>query len=80
MYVFDSCKHFIRTIPTLIYSETKPEDLDTELEDHIADETRYMCMARPIKPVIKKHKQPVFDDPLDLQPDVNKYYRKIEVF
>lgn len=80
MYVFDSCKHFIRTIPTLIYSETKPEDLDTELEDHIADETRYMCMARPIKPVIKKHKQPVFDDPLDLQPDANKYYRKIEVF
>jgi hypothetical protein len=80
MYVFNSCKHFIRTIPTLIYSETKPEDLDTELEDHIADETRYMCMARPIKPVIKKHKQPVFDDPLDLQPDVNKYYRKIEVF
>lgn len=80
MYVFNSCKHFIRTIPTLIYSETKPEDLDTELEDHIADETRYMCMARPIKPVIKKHKQPVFDDPLNLQPDVNKYYRKIEVF
>lgn len=80
MYVFNSCKHFIRTIPTLIYSETKPEDLDTELEDHIADETRYMCMARPIKPVIKKHKQPVFDDPLDLQPDKDKYYRKIEVF
>lgn len=80
MYIFDSCKHFIRTIPTLIYSETKPEDLDTELEDHIADETRYMCMARPIKPIVKKVKQPVFDDPLDLQPDVNNYYRKIEVF
>ncbi len=80
MYIFDTCKDFIRTIPTLIYSETKPEDLDTELEDHIADETRYMCMARPIKPIKRTAKEPVFDDPLDLQPDKDKYYRKIEVF
>ena len=27
-----------------------PEDVDTDLEDHIYDDFRYMCMARPIKP------------------------------
>lgn len=25
-----------------------PEDLDTESEDHIADETRYACLSRPL--------------------------------
>lgn len=50
MYVLDSCKDFIRTIPTLMYDEHKPEELDTEGEDHAADEWRYFCMSRPIKP------------------------------
>ena len=50
MYVFNTCKDFIRTIPMLQYDEHKPEDLDTDGEDHIADETRYFCMSRPIAP------------------------------
>jgi hypothetical protein len=50
MYVFKNCKAFIRTIPTLIFDDHKVEDLNTEGEDHIADETRYFCMSRPIKP------------------------------
>ncbi|MBR1565119.1 MAG: phage terminase large subunit, partial [Oscillospiraceae bacterium] len=50
MYVFSTCKAFIRTIPLLQYDEHKPEDLDTTGEDHVADETRYFLMARPIKP------------------------------
>ena len=65
MYIFDSCKGFIRTIPTLMYDDHKPEDLDTEGEDHIADETRYMCMARPIKPVMEVSKEPIYNDPLN---------------
>ena len=51
MYVFRNCKAFIRTLPLLQYDEHKPEDLDTDGEDHVADEVRYFCMARPIKPV-----------------------------
>jgi hypothetical protein len=51
MYVFRGCKAFIRTIPLLQYDEHKPEDLDTDGEDHVADEVRYFCMSRPIKPV-----------------------------
>ena len=34
MYIFKNCKAFIRTIPTLQYDEHKPEDLDTDGEDH----------------------------------------------
>lgn len=50
MYVFNNCKAFIRTIPSLQYSEVSPEDVDTDGEDHTADEARYFCMMRPIKP------------------------------
>ena len=50
MYVFSNCEGFIRTMPALVFSKTHPEDLDTEGEDHIADEVRYMCMAKPMEP------------------------------
>ena len=51
-YVFKSERDFIRTIPALIYSEKEAhiEDIDTTMEDHIYDEWRYVCMARPIIP------------------------------
>ena len=50
MYIFSNCKAFIRTIPLLQYDDHKVEDLDTDGEDHVADEARYFCMSRPIKP------------------------------
>ena len=50
LYVYDSCKAFLRTVPALVYDPLRPEDLDTTGEDHVADEWRYMCMARPITP------------------------------
>ena len=50
MYVFSNCAGFRRTIPALMYDEHRAEDLDTDGEDHIADEWRYMCMSRPIRP------------------------------
>jgi hypothetical protein len=49
-YVFNTCKHFIRCIPSLVYSETDVEDVDSDQEDHNYDEWRYVCMARPIAP------------------------------
>jgi len=48
MYVFETCKDFIRTVPTLPYSQTKVEDVDTDAEDHSYDSLRYMCMFRPV--------------------------------
>lgn len=51
LYVFSACQAFIRTIPTLPYDPTHPEDVDTDAEDHVYDEVRYALMARPM-PVI----------------------------
>lgn len=48
LYIFRTCREFLRTVPTLQYSRTAPEDVDTEQEDHIADETRYLCMLVPM--------------------------------
>ena len=46
--VFDTCRDFIRTVPVLQHDRLRREDLDTAAEDHIADETRYACLARII--------------------------------
>lgn len=65
LYIFENCKNAIRTIPLMMYDEHKPEDLDTDLEDHIVDSLRYFCMMRPIAPrVIEEDKKPLYD-PLD---------------
>ncbi len=48
--VFRTCRHFIRTLPALVYSETDVEDVDTTGEDHAYDELRYVCMERPVAP------------------------------
>lgn len=48
--VANSCKGFWRTMPALYADERNREDVDTNQEDHIYDEVRYMCMARPLKP------------------------------
>ena len=67
MYVFDTCKEFIRTIPTLQYDKNKAEDLDSKQEDHAADEWRYMAMQFIIKAQpIHEEKYPMYGaDPLN---------------
>ena len=43
MYFFNTCETCIRTIPLMMFSETKPEDLNTELEDHcLVGDTRVL--------------------------------------
>lgn len=61
MQVFSTCRDFIRTLPALPYSTRAVEDVDSDSEDHIYDETRYFCMARPVKAREKKGKTAVFD-------------------
>jgi hypothetical protein len=60
-------------MPILMYSETKPEDLDTDGEDHVADEVRYMCMARPIKPVAAPERKAKVYNPLDDETTYGRY-------
>lgn len=67
MYIFSNCYDFIRTIPALTYDNMAVEDINTQGEDHIYDETRYMCMYRPItesKKILKEQRAEF--DPLDL--------------
>jgi hypothetical protein len=59
MQVFRTCRQFIRTIPSLPYDMRKVEDVDSNSEDHIYDETRYFLMARPVPvddPRVKRRK------------------------
>ena len=65
MYVFSGCRAFIRTIPLLLYDPRVPEDLDTSLEDHAADDARYFCMSRPVRALRSAAEPEVFFDPLD---------------
>ncbi len=55
IYFFSTCTDSIRTLPALQHDADKPEDVDTESEDHAPDEIRYACMSRPyVKEIDKK--------------------------
>lgn len=47
LFLFENCVHTIRTLPVLQHDEHRPEDVDSDGEDHAGDETRYACMSRP---------------------------------
>ncbi|MBO5867446.1 MAG: hypothetical protein J6Q54_00890, partial [Oscillospiraceae bacterium] len=72
MYVFSHCRDFIRTLPLLRYDDHKPEDLDTEGEDHAADEARYFCMARPVRP--GRAKEPISKSAAQQALDIPRLY------
>jgi hypothetical protein len=61
LFVFETCRDFIRTVPVLQHDPDRPEDLDTRAEDHVADEARYACLARamaakpPASPFTPRH-------------------------
>lgn len=72
MYIFKNCKAFIRTIPLLQYDEHNAEDLDTDGEDHCADEVRYFLMNRPIKPRKAAKPDDYASNPLNMFLDIPK--------
>ena len=47
IYCFSTCRDSIRTIPVLQHDPNRAEDLDTNSEDHAADDWRYAAMSRP---------------------------------
>ncbi len=72
IYFLDTCEDTIRTIPLAQHDENKPEDVDTEGEDHAVDETRYACMARPW--IVDEIPDPVVSWPkLPNQLTINEY-------
>lgn len=45
LFVFSNCAQFQRTVPVLPRSDKDPDDINTEAEDHVGDETRYRVRA-----------------------------------
>lgn len=41
LYIFDNCRYFLEIVPNLPRSDADPDDIDTNSEDHNADELRY---------------------------------------
>lgn len=72
-YCFSTCKNFIRTIPALVYDDVKVEDIDTDGEDHIYDEFRYVAMANPIAPPVRVPPKPKPYDPLSTDDELRGY-------
>ena len=66
LYVFSTCRNFIRTVPALVYDQKDVEDIDTDGEDHIYDELRYVAMKNPIAPRVRSKAAVRPYSPLDL--------------
>lgn len=45
LFVFEGCKCFIDLVPNLPRDEIEQDDVDSEAEDHIGDETRYHFLS-----------------------------------
>lgn len=58
MFIFETCYDFIRTVPALQHDPDRPEDLNTDMEDHAADDGRYAAMSRPYIPAKSVPKPP----------------------
>ena len=81
LYIFSTCENFIRTVPSLVYSQSNVEDVDTNGEDHIYDELRYVCMRNPVAPPKVEPPAPKPYDPLstdDAPMDRYAFYRIYE--
>ena len=48
MFIFNTCTMFIDLFPIAPRDETDPDDIDTNSEDHIADEVRYKALSTNI--------------------------------
>jgi hypothetical protein len=47
LYFTDDCEQSIRCLESVPADSKKPDDVDTEAEDHAADDVRYGVMSRP---------------------------------
>lgn len=80
MFFFSTCVACIRTIPALPHDTVKPEDVDTDAEDHAYDAARYGVMSRPwVKKIPEPPKPlmariPTFDEAMASQKKYKSRY------
>ena len=53
IFIFENCKHFIDLVPSLPRDEVDQDDVDTESEDHMGDESRYFVLDQAVYSGIK---------------------------
>ncbi len=56
---FSTSRDIIRTLPAMQHDDARPEDIDTDAEDHCCDSVRYGVMSRPFVQDMKE--EPVID-------------------
>jgi hypothetical protein len=61
MLIYNTCEHFIRTIPLLQTDPHNVEDIDTTMEDHCYDEAALICMGRPISMELPKKRKSSYE-------------------
>lgn len=66
LMLFSTCTELIRTLPALQHDEHRPEDVDTDGEDHAPDECRYAAMSRPYVRVVPGKAKPRWPQELTL--------------
>lgn len=49
LFIFETCRDFIRTVPVIPRGDKNPEDVNTDAEDHIYDEVRYKLLSQNIE-------------------------------
>ncbi|MCR4375903.1 MAG: terminase family protein [Acidobacteria bacterium] len=57
LQVFTTCANLIRTLPALVLDERKPEDVDTDGEDHAYDALKYGLLAMALPTPRTRHLQ-----------------------
>lgn len=73
---FSTCTDSIRTIPALQHDDNRPEDLDSDMEDHAADDWRYGCMSRPwVKSVVNDNAPKLTDAYKAMRPASAKSFK-----
>lgn len=76
LFFFSTCTETIRTIPALQHDDQKPEDVDTESEDHAPDETRYAVMSRPLTKDIVQPEQVKYPQDLTINELIARQTKK----
>lgn len=73
------CRNFIRTVPSLVHDDSVPEDLDTDGEDHPADEWRYGLMSRPDEPRLPEEPKTSAEEFWEtVNKDIERYQRELD--
>lgn len=68
LFCFTTCIDSLRTIPVLQHDDLRPEDVDSDAEDHAADEWRYAVMSRPF--IHERPKEPI---PITQRPNLQQH-------